>query len=393
MQKKPLLSRKQFIWISIIAITSMHYLTPTQLHKFHDVYQRLYYIPIISAAVWYGTKHSIRVSVVISILYSLHIIFQWGWGGHAGHGMRANSADIMLPKFLEIVIFNLVALVTGVITDREKKIKDKYLQTAEKLKESYHKLKVQTKEMIDIEEQLRRADRLTILGQISAELAHEIRNPLGSIKGTVEIIKSDYSKDDKKYEFIEIMVKETNRLNEVLDNFLRFSKGKAQPTSSVNINSLLNEVMSFLNINITKNRVTLKIELKENLPMVILNGEQLKQVFFNIVINAIQSMPDGGTLSVKTDMESDKNKSYLTIAFIDTGVGIRDEDLDKLFEPFHTSKEEGTGLGLSISQKIIEKFGGQITINSVLGKGSTFTVKLPIKDEEIYSNEENSDNR
>jgi signal transduction histidine kinase len=358
--------KKIFIVITIIIFSSLHYFTTTNIHFLHDIYQRLYYIPIICASVWFGIKGGLSASAVISLIYIGHVVFQWKIMPH-----------MELQKYLEIVLFNLVALITGLLTEREQKLKNKYLDTADMLKESYDKLKIQAKDMIEIEEQLRRADRLTMLGQISAELAHEIRNPLGSILGTAEIIKKDYNKDDKQHEFIEIMLKETKRLNDVLKNFLNFTREGEASDEMTDVNLLIHDAVNFLKLQFDKKNVSVALDLDENIEKIKLDGEQLKQVFFNIIINGVQSMPTGGKLTITTGIKNDDGKDFLCIDFVDTGIGISEKNIENLFKPFYTSKNEGTGLGLSISQKIIEKFDGEITVQSRINAGSTFTVKLP----------------
>jgi two-component system NtrC family response regulator len=322
-------------------------------------------------------KDGLTASAIISVIYFIHIIFQWKL-----------KPTISLQKYLEIIIFNLVALMTGLLTEREQKQKNMYHETADKLKESYEKLKERTKQMIEIEEQLRRADKLTMLGQISAELAHEIRNPLSSIKGTVEIIKDDYTPDDKKYEFIRILTKETNRLNDVLNNFLNFTKGKVSTPSMVDVNLLVHDVINFLRLQFNKKKIKIVLKLDEHIGKINLEGEQLKQVFLNIIINAIQSMPSGGNLTITTRkvrvQESKENAlDHLYIDFKDTGAGMKEDTIKNLFKPFYTSKEDGTGLGLSISQKIVEKFDGEILVKSELDEGSTFTVKESMRKKKI----------
>ncbi len=368
--RNAILNKKLFIFICIVIITNLHFFTTTKIHMLHDVYQRLYYLPIIFAAIWFGVKGGLTTSAIISVIYFTHIVFSWKM-----------NPDVSLQKFLETILFNIVALTTGLLAEREQKLKNKYHETADKLKELYDRLKKQTKDIIELEEQLRRADKLTMLGQISAELAHEIRNPLGSIKGTAEILQQDFPKDDEKYEFVEILMKETNRLNDVLNNFLNFTKEKTASAAVVDVNLLITDVTSFLQIQLKKKNVVIKTDLDKNLSQPKLEGEQLKQVFFNIIINAVQAMPGGGALTITTHKETTVIKGesvdHVFIDFTDTGTGIDDDMINDLFKPFCTSKEQGTGLGLSISNKIIEKFGGEILVKSVLGEGSTFTVKLP----------------
>ncbi|MFC1855238.1 ATP-binding protein [Thermodesulfobacteriota bacterium] len=367
---KDTFSKKAFIVISIIVITSLHYLTATHIHTLHDIYQRLYYVPIICAAIWFGLKGGLSTSAIISVLYVGHIIFQWKMHPH-----------VSLQKYLEILIFNLVALITGILSEREQQQKNKYQDTAKKLKESYEKLKKQSKEMIEIEEQLRRADKLTILGQISAELAHEIRNPLAAIIGTADIIKRNSNTEDKKYEFVEILVKETDRLNNVLNNILNFTSGDSDGSLPSDINELIKDAMQLFTLPFMKKKINVSLNLQDNLPMVNLEPEQFRQVLLNIMLNASQAMPNGGTFTITTEAppnDDDKNiVDHVNVLLADTGIGIEKKDMEKLFTPFYSSKDEGTGLGLSISQKIIEKFDGNISVESALNEGTSFIINLP----------------
>lgn len=189
----------------IIGVTLLHYFTPLTEPVLHDIFQRLYYLPIILAAYWFGLAGGIGTALVVSFVYTPHIIYQWG--GHPGH--HAMEMD----RYLEMVIYNLVGGVTGFLSQQEKRRREQLERTAAGLEESYRRLQKQSDVIIRIEKQLRRAERLSVLGELSAVLAHEIRNPLGSIRGTAEILKDDYRPGDRKHEFLEILIKESDRLN------------------------------------------------------------------------------------------------------------------------------------------------------------------------------------
>jgi len=184
----------------------------------------------------------------------------------------------------------------------------------------------------------------------------------------------------------------------VLSNFLNFTKSSAIAASMVDVNRLLHDVVNFFSPQLKKNKVDVTLSLNDGLPSIKLDGEQLKQVFYNIVINAIQAMAkSGGKLAISTRTEGAKDdesvSNYLCVDFSDSGVGIKQDVIDDLFKPFYTSKDEGTGLGLSISHKIIEKFDGTISVTSEVGNGSTFTVKLPYLKRDEDEEEKDTDNR
>ncbi|NIQ10302.1 MAG: sensor histidine kinase, partial [Gammaproteobacteria bacterium] len=186
----------------LLLVSSLHYLTTTQQVGAHDVYRRLYYVPIVLGGVWFALRGGIVTSVLASLLYVPHVLFHW-----------QHHPEIALEQYLEIILYNVIGCLTGFLAQREQQQKLRYQKTAENLEESYRKLRDQADQIIEIEEQLRRADRLSALGELSAGMAHEIRNPLGSIKGTAEILRDGVGQEDPKREFADILIKEVDRLN------------------------------------------------------------------------------------------------------------------------------------------------------------------------------------
>ena len=350
----------------IIGISLLHYLTPLHLNYLHDIFQRLYYLPIILAAFWFGLRGGLCCSLIVSIVYAPHILFQWG--GHL---------TMEMEKYMEILIYNTVGGVTGMLSQREQERSVELQKTAEGLKESYRKLQDQSEQMIVIEEQLRRAEKLSTLGEMAALLAHEIRNPLGSIRGTAEILKDDYQPDDPMYEFIEIQIKETERLNRVVEDFLNMARPQQSDMLPCPVQKELETIVNLVT-NDAKNRLISLVLKPQPQPLIIkADGEKLRQAFLNIVINALQATPTGGSVTISTTVSEN---GYCEISFNDTGVGIEAGTLERIFEPFYTTKPEGTGLGLAISKKIIESHNGNLLIHSGPMPGTTVTVRLPILD-------------
>ena len=350
------------IVVLLLAITALHYLTGTHHEQAHDVYRRLYYIPIVLGGLWFTLRGGIATAVVTSLLYVPHVLYQWG-----------HHPYIELEQYLEIVLYNGIGFLTGFLTSRERQQKNRYQQTAETLEESYQKLREQADQIIEIEEQLRRADRLSALGELSAGMAHEIRNPLGSIRGTAEILKEDVSPDDPKYEFAEILVRDVDRLNRVLEDFLRFAKPAPVERGRIDINAVVQDVLDLTRQQALKNQVEVDFQ-KSTLPDVPGQSEQIKQAFLNIILNALQVMPEGGRLTVATRMDD----KQIHVRISDTGPGIAPKDRERVFNPFVTTREAGTGLGLAITQRIIHGHNGHIELASELSEGATFTVCLPL---------------
>ena len=363
MRMKPSLLRIGLLALSIIGISLLHYLTPLHLHYLHDIFQRFYYLPIILAALWFGFRGGLICSLMVSIVYAPHILFQWGGG-----------LTLEMEKYLEILLYNVVGGVTGLLAQRERERSLELQRTAEGLEESYKKLRIQSERIIAVEEQLRRAEKLSTLGEMAAVLAHEIRNPLGSIRGTAEILRDDYRPGDPKHEFIEIQIKETERLNRVVEDFLAM----ARPQPPEMVRCLLREELETIVV-LTANdarerRVRLVLEPMAGDAVVRADGEKLRQAFLNIAINALQATPQGGTVTIATR----QTDSMFEIRFSDTGPGIDADTLARIFEPFFTTKPDGTGLGLAITKKIIEGHGGTLEVESAPGRGTTVAVRLPM---------------
>ena len=348
----------------IIAISLLHYLTPLHLHYLHDIFQRLYYLPIILAAIWFGLRGGLACSLAVSFVYAPHILFQWG--GHL---------TIELEKYLEIVLYNIVGGVTGLLAQRERERSVELQKTADGLEHSYKKLQAQSEQILAIEENLRRAEKLSTLGEMAAVLAHEIRNPLGSIRGTAEIPKDDYLPGDPKYEFIDIQIRETERLNRVVEDFLRMARPQSIERSPCRIRAELETVHMLVANDARQRRITLDLVLPPFEAIVVGDGEKLRQAFLNIVINAFQATPSGGGVTITLN----KADSEIEIRFRDSGSGITSENLRRIFEPFFTTKQDGTGLGLAITKKIIEGHGGTLHVESEVDKGTTVIVALPLQ--------------
>jgi len=359
---KASLIRIALLGFSILGISLLHYLTPLHLHYLHDIFQRFYYIPIILAALWFGFRGGLTCSLAVSIVYAPHILFQWGGG-----------LTLEMEKYLEIVMYNIVGGVTGLLAQRERERSLELQRTAEGLEESYSKLQAQSERIIAIEEQLRRSEKLSTLGEMAAVLAHEIRNPLGSIRGTAEILRDDYRPGDPKHEFIEIQIKETERLNHVVEDFLRMARQQPVELRDCSIREELETIVTLVTRDAQDRGIALRLEATPQETIVRGDGEKLRQAFLNIVINALQATPSGGSVSIVLN----KIDSEFEITFRDSGAGIAPDDLQRIFEPFYTTKPDGTGLGLAVTRKIIEAHGGTLVVESELGKGTTVLVRLP----------------
>jgi signal transduction histidine kinase len=346
----------------LAAITALHYLLGgTRSGLLHSLLGHLYIVPIILGAYWYGVTGGVAASIASTALFSPHLFLHW------------TDPFLDLYNFVEIFLFLLIGGVTGVLSQMERNQRSRYEEALVRLDESHRKLKEQTDVLFQTEEQLRRADRLSALGQLSASMAHEIRNPLGSIKGAAEILKDDYSRDDSKFEFVQILIKETDRLNRIVQEFLGFARPKQPEFQQADINDAIESVLTLTAQEARKARVAVERRLDPRIGLRSLDAGLLKQAFLNLVLNAIQAMPSGGVLTV----ESRLTAGEIVVRVSDTGTGIPEENRKKLFTPFFTTKKSGTGLGLAITYRIIENHRGTIDVASEPGKGTTFTVRIP----------------
>jgi len=239
-------------------------------------------------------------------------------------------------------------------------------------------------------ERVKERDRLAALGEMSAGLAHEIRNPLGAIKGAAQLLITEDGKpaapSQETVELLEIIVEEANRLNNVVTRFLDYARAERPGRDGANkfdLNLVVRRTIQLLQQDLAKNKsqgVEVRVRIDELLPQIAGDPESLLQVFLNLGQNAIQAMPDGGTLEILTTRRRRSRLGYgqfAEVRFRDTGIGIPRDRLKKLFIPFYTTRQKGTGLGLAISHRIVNQHGGTIEVRSTIGQGSTFSVFLP----------------
>ena len=224
------------------------------------------------------------------------------------------------------------------------------------------------------EETLHRQDKLAAVGQLAAGVAHEIRNPLTSMKGYGEFLLEDET-DPQRREFIEIILDEIGRVNTIVEDFMVLAKPKAVALEEKNIVTIIKNVLSLLEFEARKKQVSMSFEANDDIIQIECDEDRLKQVFLNFVKNGIEAMPNGGELTVKVNVEN----NLVQISIQDTGVGIPQDKLKKIGEPFYTTKKEGNGLGLMVSFKIIESHQGKVYIESEQNKGTTFNIVLPAK--------------
>lgn len=243
----------------------------------------------------------------------------------------------------------------------------------------------------DLEEEMHQKERLATIGEMAAGMAHEIRNPLASLSGSIEVLKRELRLDDENHKLMEIAVKEAERLNSIITQFLLYARPLRPRRKRADLHALLSETIQLIKNNPEyDDRIRVDLQTGGDPLMILIDSDQMRQVFWNLSINAFQAMPQGGTLTISTGRSpSGKGRGVpfgrdggslgdqVEIIFNDTGEGIKKEDLSKIFYPFFTTKSSGSGLGLSIVQRVIEEHFGRIEVGSD-EKGTTFVIYLPL---------------
>jgi two-component system sensor histidine kinase PilS (NtrC family) len=228
-----------------------------------------------------------------------------------------------------------------------------------------------------LEETSRRQDRLAAIGRMAASIAHEIRNPLAAMRGSIQMLRADMDGNSSETELMEIILRESDRLNRIISDFLNYARPRSIVQSKVDVAELLKQTFTLLRNSSEINDLhVIKEQTPDSPALIDADSEQLRQVFWNLARNALHAMPEGGTLHAMVAHNSNRR---LRITFADSGRGMTPDQVEHLFEPF-SSTTGGVGLGLSIVYQIIRDHGGTINVRSREGQGTTITIELPAED-------------
>jgi signal transduction histidine kinase len=362
----PARSASQNVWRvlvlgGVIAATGIaHRLTPVELTVLHNVYQRLYYLPIFAGAYWFGLGGALAASLLSAVSYLPHILIDW-------RHMRGIHDEYLAAQYAELVMFQVVGLVVGLLAQSELRLRERQERTSRELADAYRELR-------ESFQHLSRADRLSSLGELSAGIAHEIKNPLASIKGSLEIVAAEFPSGHPKREFVEIMEKELRQLNGMVTEFLQFARAPRPVRAPCDIREVIGSLTVLCSKEAARHSVDLAVSVPETLPELNLDASQLQQALLNVVLNGIQSMPGGGRLDITVRPWN----GGVRIEILDQGPGVPIDERLRIFDPFFTTKARGTGLGLPIAQKLIRAQGGDIRLREDYdGPGAAFVIELP----------------
>jgi two-component system sensor histidine kinase HydH len=264
---------------------------------------------------------------------------------------------------LQYLIFGLSALVMALI----------FLALLLIVKKAEGMIEQRTQEQNELSEQLHQAERLAALGEMVAAVSHEIKNPLGLIRTTSELLGATPGASDTQKRLSNVIVEESVRLNQIVTEFLDFSRPQALSLRECHLEEIIKKNLSFIRPELDRKGITVKDNLNGRSLRMLADEEILYRAILNILINAIQSMKDGGVIDIKVDVEQD----HYHVEIKDNGSGISEEAVKRIFDPFFTTKEKGTGLGLSIVKKIVESHRGTVDIKSKEGEGTTVAMRLP----------------
>jgi len=352
------MTRIAVVGVGIATATALHYFTSPSLILWHNLFQRLYYLPIIYAAIYFGWRGGLAASACSAVCYIPHILMAW----------QHHMPEYAVNQYAEIIVFFLVGTVTGVLADQGRQHRIELEATTEQL------AKV-NRELQDSFEHIKRADRLSAIGELSASLAHEIRNPLASIEGAANIIESPQTGEQIRSSSIAIIRKETERLNRLLTNLLDFARPRKPEFQGVEPGRLIDSIISLAGHSAQQEGIMLRKDVPFGVPQFECDPEQMKQVILNLTLNAIQAMSQPGEIVLSARLRN----SSMVINVRDQGPGIGEQDLDKVFNPFFTTKDTGTGLGLSVVHQIVAQHGGAVSAERNSDRGMTFSVTLPLR--------------
>ncbi len=313
----------------------------------HAIHGRLCYVPIILAAIWFGVRGGLFSALAITALTLPYPKLRGITDHHA-----------LVSEYTEMVFYIAIGLMTGVLIERQWRARERSAA---------------------LERELARSERLSSLGQMAAGLAHEIKNPLGSIQGAAEILGDDAAPGSKERELFDVLRKESRRLGGVVDDFLGFARPRPPQLSPLDVARAIERASAQIALDASARHIDIAREVSADLPSVAADAEQIHQVLLNLLFNAIAASGDGDRVVIEARAENRDGAAAVVISVRDRGAGIAADLLPRVFDPFFTTKEGGTGLGLSISHTIVRDHGGSIDIESTPGEGTSATVVLPAR--------------
>jgi two-component system, NtrC family, sensor histidine kinase HydH len=339
----------------VIALAVFSWMAPDHDVILHNVLHHLNILPFMLGGMFFGWRGALKTVLLATVLQAPSIYRHW-------FQEPLDAQD----QVVELTTFGSAAVIAGLLADRERTQRKRVEATKVELEHVYLELQ----QNID---HLKKTERLTAAGQLSASLAHEIRNPLASISGAAGILARGQASAQAKAECLEILTKESQRLNKLLTNFLDFARPRLPRLQQAEPLELVRSVTALAQHTASRQGVSIQVQA-EGTPLEIeCDPEQIKQVLLNLILNAIQATEGEGAVIVRALFLQDR----LCVDVYDQGPGIAPEDQERIFDPFFTTKENGTGLGLAIALNIATQHGGTVTCRSNVACGCIFRMELP----------------
>jgi len=358
------ISRQLVPWLFVAIVTFLHYSTGPEMHWQHDIFRRLYYLPILLAAFSNGMRGGLLLACVVTLAYAPHAFT------HLTHMDPAPTLD----KALEMILYFVVGGIAGRLVDQERLRRVQLLEAAERLRVAFE-------DQQTTQDQLIRAGRLASQGEIVAGIAHEIRNPLHALKGTAEIVDRAVPPDAPERPLWLLHLKEIDRLETVAERFLSFARPSPPARREVSLPTVLEHTVNLIQAQAKQSGVEVFVDRVSfgELEPVQIDEQQITQVLLNIGLNAIQACRrPGNCIRFGIEALEVSGRRYAVISVSNDGPRIEPENLERIFDPFITTKSEGVGLGLSIASRIVEQHEGYITVeNRPDPVGVVFRVHLP----------------
>ena len=339
--------------ILLLAVAS--WFTPPHAIELHNILHHLNFIPLMMAGMIFGWRGALWALLFATMIEAPGIARHW----------RTWPLDAQ-DQLVELAIFGMAGVIAGLLSDRERVQRRRVETTKVELEKVYTELR----QKID---QMKKAERLSAVGQLAASLAHEIRTPLASISGAAGILKRGHASAANTDECLGILEKESQRLNKLLTSFLDFARPRLPRYQRIDPGNLVESVASIARHAAILHDVDLVVESNCNRDWIECDPEQLKQVLLNLIMNAVQATEGEGAVYIRMVDARDN----LRIEVRDRGKGVAPELQHQIFDPFFTTKESGTGLGLAIAANIVEQHGGTLTGTNNPDKGMTFRLEIP----------------
>ncbi len=341
-------TRAALIIAVIAALTALHYTAGHETGASpHQLVRRLYYFPILAAAWGWGARGGAGAAALVIAVYLPH-----AFGLFGVHADPASSID----KVAEILLYGGIGALVGLFVDRERAISEELRRSQDVLVQAEHQ---------------------AAMGFLTAGLAHEIRNPLGAIRGAAEILREQHE-DGPSRRVAQVLVRETERLNGVLTRFLRFAGSEPSGREAANLSDVAADVVELVTAEAAQRGIELSHVRCSATPTALLDSARLRQVLLNLVLNAMQVQPEGGSVRVLTGVDSGGGARPLFVRVQDAGPGVPAADRGAVFHPYFSTRAGGTGLGLAISRRVVSEHGGTLTIEETSLGGACFALRLPL---------------